>query len=391
MRKMILASMLITIMTVSVSFAATWTVASNTRADFSGIQDAIMDSDVQSGDTILVLPGVYEELVRVPSNKTLTIRSTEGFGETVIRRPKNPFNGPQMTVLIQSGSIFDGFSVENPYGIVEPPTTLDQIPDRSEFMENTAGITITGPAHVMNCHVSGHRFGFLQECPSGALGRNPSMRFNISVNNDIGICCCETFSTVRDNIVMNNHWVGILSSHSSCDDIINNLVVSNGTVDREYSCGILCWQSYDWRPYELNPRISVNTIANNIGDGIVCIWQLGASCQPVIENSIIASNSGVGIRVVPANDGINDPKPRVYKCNIWGNGNSETQNVTRLIDCISENPIFEEGFFLSSTSPCIDRGMIPDNIGSTSVDGMLDRMNTDLGFHNPASIATQKH
>lgn len=382
MKKFFMLTMLMACFCFNVS-AKTWTVQGNGHADFSGIQEAIADSDVVSGDTIEVFPGVYRELICVPAEKRLTIRSVEGFKETIIRRPELPVDGPKMTVLIKSQSIFEGFTVDDPRENMERPITLHDIPGPGQFPENTAGITLTGPAKILNNYVKGYRYGILQECPSGAWGIPPSIRYNIAEYNDIGICCCETYSEVRDNIAANNRWIGILSAHSSCDDIVNNLVVGNGTIGRESSCGILCWQSYTWRTYDLTPRIAINTISGNEGDGIICIWEKGAANRPIIEHSIITSNSGAGIRVVPTDDIRDLPKPRVFKCNVWGNLKADSINVDRLVDCISLDPMLTDTFELNSGSPCIDRGNLPENWGSAISGSSADRHLLDLGFHQP--------
>ncbi|MGB3975156.1 MAG: right-handed parallel beta-helix repeat-containing protein [bacterium] len=367
--------------------AATWKVGKSTLADFDSIQQAILDSSVQSGDTILVLPGVYVENVWFPANKNLVVRGVKGYKETIIQRPEMDSKGPQMTVLIRSRSVFEGFTVEDPKGVIWPLTTLESLPQPGgQILENTAGITVTGPATVKNNYVSGHRFGILQECPSGAMGIPPVIRFNIVEHNDIGIGCCETFSIFRDNIVTNNFWLGIFVGHSSCDEIVNNLVIGNGTLGRETSCGVFCWQSYTWRPYELNPKISANTIAANNGDGIICVYVEGAPNVPVIEHSIIAQNSGIGIHVVPADNENDTPRPRVYNCNIWGNAVADVKNVSRTINCISEDPLFVHGYRLDYLSPCIDRGALPENIGSTTIDNKPDKGKQDLGFHYPIPL-----
>ncbi len=387
MRTVIFMLTMVSVVFVSGAYAVTWTVNVNGRADFSSIHSAVMDERVESGHTILVYPGVYEETVWVPAGKELIIRSVEGFEQTIIRRPKEvDQRGPQMTVLIRSRSIFEGFTVDDPNGTIWPLTTLDTLPGRGQILENTAAITLTGPAIVLNNRVSGHRFGILQECPAGSKGVPAVIRFNISEYNDIGIGCCETYSTVRDNLVRNNFWVGILSAHSSCDDIVNNLVIGNGTPGREASAGILLWQSYTWQPFALNPRIAMNTIAFNQADGIVCIYDKGAPILPVIEHCIIAMNAGVGIRVMETDDPRDLPRLRIFRCNIWNNGIADTENTDRLIHCISEDPQFVKGYRLSDTSPCINRGGIPDNLGSTSPDGSPDSGRLNLGFHYPISL-----
>gem|GEM_PF-4450254 len=383
---MILISLTITI---SCTSASAWMVGKTGLVDFTSIQAAVDDARVVSGDTIRVLPGVYQENLLIPACKQLVVQSVEGYESTIIRRPQQPSNGPKMTVLIQSQSIFEGFTVDDPVGESTGPIELADVPGPGDMPENTAAITLTGPALVLHNRVKGHRFGILQECPSGALGLTPSIRFNICDQNDIGICCCETYSEIRDNIVVDNHWVGILSAHASCDDIVNNLITHNGTSGRDFSSGILCWQSYDWRMYDLTPRIALNTITANEGDGIVCIWEMGGANRPIIEHSIITANTGCGVRAVAVGDPAHLPKPRIYRCNLWGNLKHDIDAVDRIVDCISVDPMFTQEYQLRTGSPCIDRGGLPTNWGTASEAG-TDRNQLDLGFHYPPRVITPK-
>ena len=390
MKKLGLIIISVTLLTVLPLSAATWKVSKDTPADFDSIQQAILDSSVQSGDTILVLPGVYVENVWFPANKSLIVRGVKGYKKTIIQRPEMDSKDSRMTVLIRSRSVFEGFTVEDPTGVIWPLTTLESLPQLGgQVPENTAGITLTGPATVQNNYVSGHQFGILHKCASGAMGIPPVIRFNIVEHNDIGIECNETFAIFRDNIVTNNFWLGISVIHSSCAEIVNNLVIGNGTLGREDSCGVFCWQDYTWRPYELNPKISANTIAANKGDGIICVYLEGAPNMPVIEHSIIAQNTGIGVHVVPADNENDTPRPRVYNCNIWGNAIADVENVGRRINCISEDPLFVQGYRLDSLSPCIDRGALPENIGTTTIDNKPDKGKQDLGFHYPIPLMPQ--
>jgi len=59
-------------------------------------------------------------------------------------------------------------------------------------------------------------------------------------------------------------------------------------------------------------------------------------------------------------------------------------NVPRIVNCISEPPLFESGFHLQQNSKCKDRGALPVTWGTTSVNGEEDSGNSDLGFHYPA-------
>lgn len=383
----IVTTIIVTLFTVfsSKALAARWTVAQDGNADFTTIQAAIGSEAVVTGDEILVYPGIYVENITVPAKLAITIRSSAGAENTIIMPPVGA-NGPQMCVLLRGQSTFDGFTVmENPANphITEQPCDFATVLTNLDWPRNSAGIVLTGPATVLHCSVTGFRYGLLQECPSGSLGIHPVFRFNEAYGNDIGIACCETISSVRDNVSRNNLWIGVLCGHGTSGTVTNNLIINNGTSGRDGSGGVLCWQSYAKRPdLDLSPEITYNTISGNYGDGINCRWEAGGLCLPFIKGNIITDNHGTGISCkVPDNVDYPTVRPIVRTCNFWGNHEGATSNIARVVDCSYENPLFSYGFFLSDDSPCKDRGSLSPNWGSTSQAMNPDVGNIDLGFH----------
>ncbi len=383
--------LVITMLTVclsTVTLARDWFVGSDAVNDFSSIQDALDCPDVKSGDEIIVMPGVYEECIDVPSYLNVHIISDQGPDNTVIMPPEQIHNGPKMTVLIRSAAVFEGFTVmENPMNVSfqSYPFGLEDIPDPHAFHDNTAGITVTGPGKVRDNVVQGHRFGILGECPSGALGIPAEVTGNEVMENDMGINCCETNMLVRDNIAHHNKWVGILCGHASSGDVINNLIYENGTPGRAVSSGILCWQDYELQPdYMLCPMISYNTIHGNYGDGVHCRWAAGSPNVPILVGNIITENQGYGVISVeePGLEAYR-PRPVIRCCNIWGNANGRTLNIPRIANCISVDPQFEDGFYLNRRSLCRNQGELPVTSGTTSAGGNPDSGYADLGYHYP--------
>ncbi|MBN1550383.1 right-handed parallel beta-helix repeat-containing protein [bacterium] len=371
----------------STLFARTWHVSSIGDADFDQIQQAIDCPAVKSGDEIVVMPGVYREFVLIPAHLKLFLHSSEGSDSTEIMRPAN--DPRKMTVLIRSESVFQGFTVcNNPdEQIHESAVGYTNLPYPGVFPKNTAGITVTGPAKILNNVVYGHRFGMVGLCAAGAQGKFPVFRFNDVYDNTIGVGCCETKSIVRDNIIHDNLWLGVIAHHASVGEITNNLIIRNGRSGRKDSSGILCWQAYDWSDDKrLAPYICGNTIHGNYGDGIRCIWERGDQNTPIIINNIISGNQGYGIACLtkPGHEDMM-PCPSIRQCNIWGNQSGAMNPDIRLVDCISKDPGFESFFLLSEQSPCKDRGGLPVNWGSTSMTAHQDDGDIDLGFHYPVT------
>ena len=372
-----------------------WVVDQAGNGDFQSIQSAVNDGRVLSGDIVTVNQGLYVGNISVPYWKELTIRSRDGFADTILMRPPHEaVNGPKIMIFLHGKTVFDGFTViENPVNQFDDGDgfKLKDLPVSNGNPHNTAGITASGPAQVFRCKVSGFRFGILFECPSGAMGIPPVARFNQVTGNDIGITICETVTIIRDNIVSDNFWVGILAAHSACGEIANNLIVRNGDPLRGDSAGIFCWQSYPIQlEHNLEPVITGNTIDSNHSDGIRCVYELGALNQPVIMHNIISRNAGFGICCLldttdPAHqDRI--PKPIVHRCDFYGNQAGATFQVARLSFCIFEDPRLTEDYHLSPDSPCINSGCLPGTYGTTSIDGSPDKKAIDLGFHHTPGL-----
>ncbi|MBN1297283.1 right-handed parallel beta-helix repeat-containing protein [bacterium] len=368
--------------------AETWLVSNEMNGDFSSITAAIESDRVQADDVVLILPGIYEEHIRVPSCKPITLRSADGPRTTIIMPPPYTDNTKHMAVLLKGHTVFDGFTImENPVNMSSTgdPRLLDLFGTGQPWPHLSTGIYSTGPADVKNNLVIGFRIGICSSCPSGAMGNPAYVRFNECHGNEIGVCLCETTNIVRDNFIHDNYWVGVLVSHGACGELANNLIIHNGTPGRVATAGILCWQDYTLRP-ELNmtPIICNNTVHGNRGPGLRCRYVRGGLCTPVVHHNIFSWNENYGILCETLDSDPNTmPYPIVHYCNFYNNVNGQHVNIPRVIGCLSVNPLFEDGFYLNPASPCIDAGMLPGTWGSVMDIDDLDRKHVDLGYHHP--------
>lgn len=362
-----------------------WIVNQNGTGDFDSIQEALDSSAVISGDTIIVMPGIYREFIVAPSYKALTIKSLEGPSSTIIMPPYIPSTTkPLPTVLIKSQTTFEGFMItmDDSIRISFEPFDLAENPDPLLWPDNTIGIMLTGPATIRNNIVRKHRIGTLEECSCGTMTVVPQVEFNEFFGNDVGIACCETATNVRNNISHDNSWMGIICSHAASCEVINNLVYRNGILNRIDSAGILCWQMYDIHPdYSLSPLIMYNTVVDNYCDGIRCVWQRGGLCTPVLVGNIIADNEGYGVRCRIEGNGDLMPRPIIRRCDFWNNALGVMYNVTRIVQCYQVDPKFTDDYRLSEDSPCRDLGGISFNWGTTSARNTPDDIYIDLGYH----------
>jgi len=99
--------------------ATIWAKTVEVPSGYDTIQKAIDACD--SGDTIIVYPGTYEENIVV--NKSLNIRSDQGYAGTVIDggSPVNPDEGSVITIsgFVATDTVIDGFTIKNGSGRID--------------------------------------------------------------------------------------------------------------------------------------------------------------------------------------------------------------------------------------------------------------------------------
>lgn len=396
MKQTIFAVIVIVFISGTVMSSETWMISQELDGDFGSISEALESDLLLSGDTLLVYPGIYEENIRVRACRNIQIRSTDGPHSTIIMPTVYTDHRKQYAVMIKGRSTFEGFTVmENPINLSSKgdPELMDLFGNGKPWPHTSTGIYVTGPANITNNIVMGFRVGVCSSCPSGAHGTPSYVRFNEFHSNDIGVSLCETTNVVRDNFVHDNYWLGVLVSHGACGELSNNLIINNGTIDREATSGVLCWQDYDKRPdLQMTPLITNNTIHGNRGPGIRCRYVRGGLCTPVIQHNLITMNTGAGLYCESMSSAFDTtPYPIVHYCYFWNNAQGSTHNVARATGCMEVNPMYEDGFFLNPESPCINAGMLPGTWGTVLDADDLDGKQIDIGFHHPPKSSHPDH
>ncbi len=107
------------------TFATTWTVDDDGKADFDNIQAAI--NAASGGDTVLVSPGTYtstsSEVVNL-FGKEITLRSVDGY-ETTIIDGENARRGILCDTGETEGTVIDGFTIWRCAGDLGAGMTID--------------------------------------------------------------------------------------------------------------------------------------------------------------------------------------------------------------------------------------------------------------------------
>jgi len=155
--------------------------------NYATIQGAV--DNAAAGDTIIVRDGTYHENVKV--NKRLTIRSENGFANTIV--VGNP-NDHVLTVTADHVSI-KGLTVKNATGL------------------NRVGMYV----HANYCDITD----------------------NMALNNPYGFFLSESSKNTLINNTASDNGVGIYVINSSSNTISNN------TVKRNYLYGIRLWHSHN--------------------------------------------------------------------------------------------------------------------------------------------------
>ena len=260
------------------------------------IQTAITNAN--PGDTIYVHAGTYNENLTIAKNLSLI---GDGAAVTII-------DGGTADVIDVNGVVVNisGFTVRNGrYGI---------------YYHNNASGTI------MNNTITGNTMdGIYNNSSSPTITNNTITGSQQGIFND-----SSSNPTITNNTITGN-WYGIYNKSSSNPTITNNTITGN-TAD-----GICNVSS--------SPTITNNTITGNAWDGIAN-W---SSSNPTITNNIVVSNGINGIY----DDGTGAP---VCTYNdVWGNG-ADYFNVTPGVGSISQDPLLDGTYHLTSSSPCIDAG-----------------------------------
>ncbi|MEW6747026.1 MAG: right-handed parallel beta-helix repeat-containing protein [Planctomycetota bacterium] len=211
---------------------------------FCRIQDAI--ELAADGDTVLVLPGTYGELIDF-RGKAITVRSSAGAAATIID------GQDQGTVVtFRSGedrdSVLEGFTVTNGY---------------REFWVSAGVVCRSQSSPTIVANIIHHNVS----------------RGTYLYGAGAGVCCIGSSAPlIQQNIIRDNQagrGAGIACLLASSPIIVAN------TIERNDHQGVYCDEGS-------HPWILRNRIANNTANGIECHWD----CSPTIEGNEILDNGG---------------------------------------------------------------------------------------------------
>jgi parallel beta-helix repeat protein len=188
--------------------------------------------------------------------------------------------------------------------------------------------------------------------------------------------------TVEQNAIYDNAATRGGGVYVSTGDVWleNNLIYSNtGSSGGGGVCINVAGYSQDDDPTLVNNTIYGNTASSNGGG--VYVRDDDASQVTIISNTIVVSNTGVGI--FNSNLGI---VPTLVYNDVWGNSGGDYSNASAGTGSISNDPLFVDpsgaDFHLQSGSPCIDTAD-PNNYPSNDYAGYARPFgsNPDMGAY----------
>ncbi len=304
-----------------------------------------------NGDTVLVAPNTYEELIDF-SGKAICLKSETGAENTILTYPARCDNLIKFTSCEDTLSILDGFTILNVshnLGCVKLDYSSGTI--KNCVLENTTnfkpspssmgavGMFDGGFLIVEDCYFEGNQsYGPVGISVAGGEGRFTG---NIFINNDAygafggAIGPSGTSFLIEGNIFINNHAAsqgGALFIGTNTNTIVRN-----------------------------------NTFIGNISDGndggAICIWYYSSGIQ--IYNNIFLNNSGYAV----ANQ---HGSSASFNCNnTWGNTPEDyAGNIDPGLSSFSADPqfcdAFNHNYHISACSPCV-----PNNNSSEMLTGAL--------------------
>ena len=299
---------LITCLTVSMlsgaTFADTWTVDDDGKADFDNIQAAV--DAASDGDEIVVMPGFYNEAVTL-WNKVLTLRGTS-TDKVIIDG-----TGLDTQALIYSGPIDN-------HGVVVEKLTVQNSPNRGIWMQDSNSIIrdCVIRSNDLNGFVSGSSYSILERCK------------------------------VLGNCLSGEATGGIAIQNG----IINQCIISGNTC-YTYGGGI--------RVVSGNPLIINCLIANNTSSGGGGISMYGSDI--LVVNCTFINNSCGAIRINGGSFTIENSILWDNQEMVCGGDTAYISNSCLQESWPGENnivldPLFDDMYLYTSSedSPCVDTG-----------------------------------
>jgi len=384
-----------------------------------------------TGDTVLVASGTYNENIAWPAVDGILLTSESGPGSTAI-------NGGGNGSVIRFGgglsraTILEGFTIENGRatsgGGINTSSASSPSIRNNRIRKNVAtggsysyggGIyfynaspLITGNTLLGNSCV-GTSWNYGGGIYSGGASHARVSGNVIQEDSTLGgywnygsgiYCDMGSRDTVCDNLILANvgtggdraYGVGIYSGLRACPYLFNNLIVGNVARSGSWNYGAGIYS--DTSATIVNNTITGNSCSGgnwNYGAGI---WLQG-SYRGTIANNIIVQNSasqggGIGAYTGAA--------PVLLNNDVWSNAGGDYYGISPGPRDISRDPLFASGmrgnYYLSQVaagqtmdSPCLDSGSTrADSLGldryTTRTDSVNDRGIVDIGFHYPTTL-----
>ena len=268
---LIICASILVLCFVGTASAMTWSVDDNSRAEFTGIQDAI--NNAKDGDTIIVYSGIYYENVVVDKSVTL-----KGIGHPVVDA-----GGRESAItLTADGITLVGFNATH-----------------SGSSAKEAGIRVSSNNNTITGNNASNNHDGIR---LGGSNNNTITGNNVSNNNFDGISLSSSSNnnTITGNNVSNNNYHGI-----SLDDSSNNTVTGNNVCNNN-RCGIDLYDSS-------NNNIYPNNFINNTDN--VCSYEPTPKPTPT---------------PTPPSTTTNLPPPVIMPIGSWENPQVEIKNHAHL-------------------------------------------------------------
>ena len=311
------------------TFADTWTVDDDGKADFDNIQTAV--DAASDGDEILVMPGTYTGTGNSVINTTgtqLRIYSSEG-PETTIIDGEESRRGIECSSDETNETIFEGFTITRGTFVGSTGGGLycknaSPVFINCTFENNTAG-TNGGGAH----------------CSNGAPTFNTCRFISNTASRGAGVNTFRSAVTFNECLFVGNQasaWGGGIYSYGTSSSG-TALLLSDCTFEDNTSisgAGIYCNDA----SHVVSDCIFLHNIANDAGGGMFN----NHSSNPIITNCSFRLNealtdTGGGIRSVNgSNPGIGDS----YFCSNYHNGGNIGGNIWGSYDDLGGNEELEQ-------------------------------------------------
>lgn len=334
----------------------------NVPEKFRTIQSAIASSS--DGDTVLVADGTYYENINFLGKK-ITVASHflidedySHINKTIIDGSKstNPYQASVVYLMTgeDTNSILCGFTITNGKGTHSPPQHKYNAMGGGGILISKSG------AKILNNRIVGNKVIGPRASGGGIIIESPKDAILISNN----------YIQNNEVLVTESHGGGAGIFCLNCDEslvIRNNLFASNQANDTDSSKSI----GGAIKLISSNPRIKNNLFKNNnasFGGGIGTSYPINHQ-ESIIENNTFVRNKAqlMGGAIFSFSQ-----KLIIRNCIIWENRAPTDPQIVS--DCLAEycdiksgyrgeNIIDEEPqfadtilYYLSPTSPCVDRG-----------------------------------